>query len=440
MVFLKKWWASNWQISTLILLTIALTQLVAYLTFSQSQTINWGWEGTLYYIFYGYITAGKMPYIDFYIEYPPVVAYLIGGIGIWVKSMTNLQFLVVYAWGVGIWILGYFVGMQLLAKNKMLMLRILYITLLLIAINVALVYPRYDIFAGILTCLGLALFVNSIQNNFKNKILMTVGLACVIIAISFKVYPVLFLPIMALALFRAKQFWTLIPTIIILIVVTLINGYFIINGMERFRGTWEQQTARDIQIESSWAGGIMILEITTNLPVKIQLQNGAMEIYNDYAKSLARITTIFTLSAIVLILVGFGVRFWTQIWDKKFGIEFWADKVVYSSLLLISIFVFLNKTFSPQYLIWIFSLIPLLGLINYQKNSKKIRMVVYLILVISLLTLGIYPFNYSGLIDRGLISVIILNVRNVLFVPLIIVLFDLVFGKGDDNMITIGEK
>jgi len=440
MVFLKKWWASNWQISTLILLTIALTQLVAYLTFSQSQTINWGWEGTLYYIFYGYITAGKMPYIDFYIEYPPVVAYLIGGIGIWVKSMTNLQFLVVYAWGVGIWILGYFVGMQLLAKNKMLMLRILYITLLLIAINVALVYPRYDIFAGILTCLGLALFVNSIQNNFKNKILMTVGLACVIIAISFKVYPVLFLPIMALALFRAKQFWTLIPTIIILIVVTLINGYFIINGMERFRGTWEQQTARDIQIESSWAGGIMILEITTNLPVKIQLQNGAMEIYNDYAKSLARITTIFTLSAIVLILVGFGVRFWTQIWDKKFGIEFWADKVVYSSLLLISIFVFLNKTFSPQYLIWIFSLIPLLGLINYQKNSKKIRMVVYSILVISLLTLGIYPFNYSGLIDRGLISVIILNVRNVLFVPLIIVLFDLVFGKGDDNMITIGEK
>ncbi len=436
------WLQSHIAILILSFFSMITSLSVGWISYSQSSYINWGWEGNLYYIFYGFIANGKLPYIDFYIEYPPLIAYLIGWPGLLGGGLSNLQFLFFYACWVGFWILCFIISLYFIAKNKLSMNKAILVELLLIVINVSLVYTRYDIFSGILACLGLGLFVYSIQSTFKPRTALTLGLILILIAISFKVYPIIFAPIIILILFKRKQFWVIVPLFISIVILVVANGYFALYGSEKFLGALSQQTAsRDIQLESSWAGGILAGEklgfISSDQSPETQLQNGSFEIYNDYAKDLAKQTTVFTLIVIFVIILAFVIRFWQQIRSKVFDQEFWVEKIVYSSLLLISVFIFLNKTFSAQYIIWLFSLVPLLGLIQIRDSQKvQIRIVIGLIFIISLLTLPIYPLFYGDLIDKSLNLVIILNLRNLMLVPLIWALASLTLQRTKVGLLT----
>jgi hypothetical protein len=85
-----------------------------------------------------------------------------------------------------------------------------------------------------------------------------------------------------------------------------------------------------------------------------------------------------------------------------------ADLLNYSFAVIV-VFMVTNKVFSPQYMVWLYPLFPLV--------SGRFRAVIWIVfLAASCLTWYIYPLHYYDLIDTQQVAVDALILRNTLMI------------------------
>lgn len=426
--------------------------VIAILAYTNSPLLFWGWEGELYWRFYTYISADQRPFINFFIEYPPISSYFIALPALFSRTLNHFEYLTFFvAIASFLALLGPFiVSWTFAAKSK---LNALYtrneelvspnlandqrktkleqsleiikninrwnsIYLILLIPSFTLLTTRYDIFPAFFSFLGVCLYLISLDSS--KKIWVWLAYLSLSLATFIKIYPVLIIFLfLVLDLWRRKMNNILIGIISFIVFLTP-TVYFSVAGNERFQGFLSYQTAsRDLQIESIWAGASFGLEkLGLVEPSKIVLQSGAFEISNQYAKNLGKInlyiiTLIFIISSIILAMN-------LKPWKEKFNLNITKYRLpskteltqlaIVGSLFVITTFLLWNKVLSPQYLIWIIIMLPLLGLINLTKKQSLQIGIAWLTILI--LTFILYPLSYNELIKQNTLHVIILLFRN----------------------------
>ena len=426
--------------------------IIAILAYTNNPLLFWGWEGELYWRFYTYISAGQRPFIDFFIEYPPISSYFIALPALFSRSLNHFEYLTFFVSIASfLALLGPFIVSWTFAvksklaaiyfKNEELVSSDLTATLektkhshsletiqsinrwnsiylILLIPSFTLITTRYDIFPAFFSFLGVCLYLISLDSS--KKIWVWLAYLSLSLATFIKIYPVLIIFLfLVLDLWRIKMNNILIGIISFIVFLTP-TIYFSVAGNEKFQGFLNYQTAsRDLQIESVWASASFGLEkLGLVEPSKIVLQSGAFEISNQYAKNLGKINLyiialIFIISSIILIIN-------LKPWKEKFNLDVTRYRLpskfeitqlaIIGSLFVISTFLLWNKVLSPQYLIWIVIMLPLLGLINLTKKQSLQIGIAWLTILI--LTFILYPLSYDELIKQNTLHVIILLFRN----------------------------
>jgi hypothetical protein len=406
---------------------------ISIAAYNNSPVLFWGWEGELYWRFYTYVSRGEMPFINFFIEYPPFAAYFIAIPALFSRSFSQLQFLSFFASISAILALSVpFIFNWTFSKiqngstaiNKT-SATLLSIYLLLLIPNFTLLTTRYDVFPAFFSFLGICLYLISLK---RSKWIWSFS-AYLILAIAtfIKIYPILIIVLLVLLDIWRRKWLNIGTALVALFLISLPTTYFVINGQQNFQSFIQYQTAsRDLQIESIWASVAFGLEKVKLLePSVIQLQSGSMELTNAYAKSLARqnLLIIAFILAISFLALIFKLKPWkdktswslSEIKQIKFRIPTQDEIIrltVIGSLFLITTFMLWNKVFSPQYLLWVILLLPLLGLLEYSR--KELMNIGIGWFLISLLTLIIYPLSYGALTATQTPMVIVLIWRNLL--------------------------
>ncbi|MEI7603574.1 MAG: glycosyltransferase 87 family protein [bacterium] len=405
----------GFNIKTIVLITFLVSLIFAILSIPDYIGNGlWGWERTLYFRIYDYISHGQIPYKDFFIEYPPLAPYFITFPLSFTNGFSNPIFASLYCLLVGLWIIIYFlISNSLLLKlaiDKKTIAKYSLISLLCLILTGTLVFTRYDIFPAILTAIGVGLYILYLNKN--KRIIFIIAILLIVLAGFLKLYPFLIIPLLIMTeIFRAK--WTnIIISILIFLIILFINIPFILSGSGRFQDFLKYQTERDIQIESTYASGLFLLEKAGFIKTNVTIQYGALEINNDYTETIGKTSLPLIGLGCAAIYALFGY-FLTRFKKHILSYEKITHIIVLFSITLISIFLFFNKVFSPQYIIWIITFIPLLALLSKDEHKKDRKKILIILISITSLTLLVYPLLYNLIQKKELIGQLLLFSRNI---------------------------
>lgn len=284
----------------------------------------------------------------------------------------------------------------------------------------AIALVRFDLLPALLTLLCL---IAVERHQWKMSYCL---LAC---GILLKIYPILLFPALFIAEQQAlgrlyvpaddlawrdvpKQFWHILQSVTswywqnCLIFLTLLVTTTGIFALIDFHGAVISQLSyflqRPVQIEST---GSTVLWIAQHIGIpwqKIEYSYGSINIVSD------KLGQTISLMGMCCLILGVLYILWLQLHKKL--------DIVQASIALILVFLATEKTFSPQYLMWLIPLLAYAGAFN--------RFWLFCWGVISLLTAILYIFFYSQLptsIDAHIIILPtgflpVVNARNILFV------------------------
>jgi hypothetical protein len=366
-------------------------------------------EYYLYYNIYSQLSQGNLPYIHFFVEYPPLAAFAIGYPEAFIPGLDRHIFQSIYFAKVSFFLLIYFYifNKQNLSRKTELLL----LTFFLALISSTLVYARYDIFPSIAFGIGVLFLYKYILD--KSNTHFIVGTLLVGIAFSLKLFPAFFMLFFAVILFKQYGYKRSLYYILILTFVGLTSLVFVVLGLDNFKEFLSYQGNRDLQIESIYANLVYLLNLFGLIPLEHAVQNGAEELIDPLSKTLAN-SSVFILFGGYLVFTAF--TFLKLKKEQNFG-----NIMILGSLITVLIFIIFNNVLSPQYLLWLVFLIPLLGLFKGMTKIEFNKLLIAFSLVI-LCTFVIYPLSYKYLVSGEWYMVFVLTIRNTLLVYILIVL------------------
>jgi hypothetical protein len=239
----------------------------------------------------------------------------------------------------------------------------IYYALTLVIAGWSTVAARFDIVPALITFIAILL---------AQKKKWTLAMIMLAIGGCLKIYPFLLFPTFLIALTQEKKAKRITPLlsffttcILILSITLLLNASKTVSPLTYLKN-------RPFQIESIWATVLWWLQLLGGKE-KIIFSYGSLNIVSQFSPMLFPIASIMTIIGLVIIYT-------LQIRRKL--------NITSSSILSILIALITAKVLSPQYLIWIIPLIPLL-----KEHTKEIRITW---LVICLLTVLIFPFAYNN--------------------------------------------
>ena len=389
---------------------------------------NVGGNGLEHYIAQRIIIYGDIPYQPtFPVEYPPLalLSFLLPALAS--SSLAVYSFL----FALQIYLLDLVVLFIMWRLAGRLNLKIWYVlgaySLCLAAVG-TLVTGHFDMVPTALVMVALYAFMNG-----KNK----TAWVFLALSLSVKMYPVIIAPLFALYLLRQKQYRRLVQGIAIFAFVLLLlnlpwaiinwDGYGNINNDESFLG---YHVARGLHSESSY-GSIILLGQTMGLTqVDASLTYGSWNIISPLADTLAKssfyITAVFLLSTYGL----YARRLWKTPQDEGGGTLLSIEAIkqlLLFSLLAVLIMLLASKVFSPQYLVWVCPLLPLVA-------ERRFFDPLLLFLVAAGISQYIYPHNYLkfelatlGTQYEYQYLVILLFIRNLLLAAIMLQAFFVAF-------------
>jgi hypothetical protein len=109
------------------------------------------------------------------------------------------------------------------------------------------------------------------------------------------------------------------------------------------------QLNRPLQLESSAAAGLLVLHQVAGLPLGIDFSHRSVNLGGNSANAAAVATTLLELATLAAVWIGFGRGSMSH------------RRVTVAATASVLAFVALGKVFSPQFLLWLIPLAPLVG-------------------------------------------------------------------------------
>jgi len=356
------------------------------------------------------ILEGMVPYSDFASEYPPLalLSFLIPAL----LSPTQPLYDIFFALEIFLLdLVVLFILAKLAPRLKLQIWPVLSVyTLCLVAIG-PIVTGRFDLLPAILVLVALYAFISG-----KNKI----AWGCLALGASAKLYPLIIAPLFFLYLLRQKQYRRLVQGIVIFGgVILVLNLPWVIINADGFWQFLSYHLERGLHSESSYGSVILMGQVMGLTQVEAGLTYGSWNIISSTADTMASYSFYITVALIV-----FLYSLYLKILlkkpqppriDAKGALDSEAAQLILRcSILAVLIMLLTSKVFSPQFLIWLCPLIPLV-------TARWRYIPLLLFLVACVITQYIYPHNYIAFELFTPHLVVMLAIRNLLLVAMAVI-------------------
>ncbi|MFL5932499.1 MAG: glycosyltransferase 87 family protein [Gaiellaceae bacterium] len=366
--------------------------------------LHWGWYqhglilDTVEYHRYGKAMAdGHVPYRDFSVEYPPgaLPAFAIPAVGKPSFSFYNREFQLLMALcGVGA-LAAMTVALRALgASAERTAAALGFFALSPLVLGSVILY-RYDLWPAGLTVAGLAAVVVRRER---------LGFAAIGLGVAAKAFPAVVVP-PALAYVwrtRGRSEALLCLGAAVAVALAVIVPFLALAP----HGVWEsieRQTTRPLQIESLGSALLLAAHHTWGLALTMESSHGSQNLVGSLPHAVGSASS--ALLAIVL----------AAIWVAGARLPATPDRLVRYAAASLTAFVVFDKVLSPQFLIWLLPLVPLV------RGRRGLAASTLLGLAL-LLTQVWFPIRYFDLVHFDAFPSWVLLARDLVLVALLVVL------------------
>ncbi len=298
-------------------------------------------------------------------------------------------------------ILGLFIIAALSRRLKLSLWKTLSVyTVALIAIG-PIITIRYDLIVAIIVLLSIYAFTRG--NHKTSWALLAIGVMT-------KIYPIVIAPLYLLYYRRNhknnKQLLTGIGTFALTTAVIVIPALLI--SPEGFWQSFTYHAERPLQIESTYSSALLLGQLLGFTSVATEFSFGSQNVVSPLATFLAKV------SPLVMLLSLLGVYWFFNKAQREAGTTRGMNypipqsetvRIISYSLIAILVFMITSKVLSPQFIIWLFPLIPLVS--GRWRNTPWLMFV-----MIGFMTYFVYPKYYGGIIEGHPLIIGMLFLRN----------------------------
>jgi hypothetical protein len=202
------------------------------------------------------------------------------------------------------------------------------------------VLTRYDLWPTALTAGALAALLAGRER---------LGLAALALAVAAKGYPLVLLPLALVHVARRDRRRAAIGLAVFVTVLAAVLVPFALLAPEGLRASFERQAGRPLQIESLGAALLLGAHQLGLYGPRVVTTYGSQNLLGDLPDALASVQTILQLLAIAVVWILFA---------RGRGSR---EGLVTAAAAALVAFVAFAKVLSPQFLIWLLPLVPLVG-------------------------------------------------------------------------------
>jgi len=184
-------------------------------------------------------------------------------------------------------------------------------------------------------------------------------------------------------------------------------------GADGFFNFFLYHADRGLQAESVYSTFLLVAMILGKTQVTGVFSFGSWNITSPLADTLAKVSPFVTIGLLLMIYAFFAYRFWkngnTDTRTDNYISNSKIDLIIRYSLLTVLVFFLSNKVLSPQFLIWLCPLIPLV--------RTRWRYAFWSIFIIACgLTQYVFPYNYLNFETWHVLEVSLMAARNFLLI------------------------
>jgi hypothetical protein len=201
------------------------------------------------------------------------------------------------------------------------------------------ILTRFDLWPALLTVGALAAFVADRER---------LGFAALGLAAAAKVYPIVLLPLALVYVARRKGGReTVVGLAVFLAVLAVILVPFAILAPDGLAESLSRQTGRPLQIESLGSSFLLAASDLGSYEPTVVSSFGSQNLTGTVPDAVATALTALQAIAVVAVWVLFAAR------------AGWREELLAASAAAVCVFAALGKVLSPQFLIWLIPLVPL---------------------------------------------------------------------------------
>lgn len=365
-----------------------------------------------YYQYATKMEQGQLAYRDFPVEYPPgalVVFYLPA-----LVSHNFQQYSTAFAFEMLFFdILGLLLVYGIARKARISPLTALFgYSLAMVAVG-SIAVQRFDVVPAVIT-------LGAIYAFSRGK--YEIAWAVLAIGIMTKLFPGVLAPVFLIYQWRRAGLRRFLPSAAVFILTLLLIAVpMLLISRQGFIDSFIVQGQRSLQLESIYSSFLLLansLGISSAYPIQGSI---SFDIYSSLAEPLAQYSFVFMGLGLLLVYALYLRRYHESadlpVTDEP-GAASVADLLNYSFAALL-VFLLTSKVFSPQFMIWLYPLFPLV--------SGRFRSTVWVVFIVAAcLTWYIYPLHYYDLVDAQQVVMGALLLRNALLIFLAVLLL----GEG----------
>lgn len=379
----------------------------------------------VYFDYASRIARGMVPYRDFASEYPPV-AMLVFSLPRLLSGPSYDAFVIWFQVEMLVFSCGIVTIMSLVAwrlwRNLSKVAGVLGLYTFFVLALGSIVESRFDLAAAFIILASIACFLT--DRYLFAWILLGVGLMT-------KVVPVLIAPVFLIAHYRRRQYGELWMGPLVLVLSALIVAIpFLISSPAGLANAFLYHVERPLQIESTWASPVLLLaKIYRGYHLQILNAYGS---HNVYATGTGFLATISGPVTAVFLLLGYLIFFRRSGENRcpeSESRDWTSGMIIRYAIVAVATFIVGGKVMSPQFLIWLLPLAPLI------KGGDR-RLVLSLFGVVLVLTQVEFPFSYWQLYSQHPAVEVEVALRNAV---LALTTVFIAFGQRSSKRVSVSD-
>ena len=361
--------------------TEALLASAVFVATAVVATVAWQRSGNavtdipLYHAYGERIAGGLVPYRDFAFEYPPgaLPALVLPALVTDSLSAYRVVFAVEMALAGAIGVLLVAAGLRRLGRARDDRRTTLAVVAVLPAFLGGVILTRFDLVPAALVAGALVLLIAG---------RLRAGALVVGLGIAVKLYPAVLVPLVGVIAWR-KGGRRELAAVLALALAPAALAYlpFLLLGPDGVLDSLGRQLGRPLQIESLGAGVLLALHHAAGIDLEWASGSGSQNLRGGAADVLAVLQGIAQVAAVALVWVSFARGPAT------------VERLVRHAAAAVVAFVALSKVLSPQFLVWLVLLVPLVG-------GARSRAALWLTALACALTALWFPARYWELVKE----------------------------------------